>query len=69
VAPQTRKYWADTLAGYTDDEILGRIANAEEGMLKHAKTSTRHRHDWTIFRACSIREARRRGLTIPPSTL
>lgn len=69
MAPQKRSYWLHQFSGQNDTEILDHFRWAEDGLKRHGKKSQKHRHDWTIYRACTIRELRRRGLAIPASTL
>lgn len=68
VAPQTRKYWMEHLAAKTDDHLNSAWHSADHGFRQWRNESPRHRHDWTIYRACCIREFRRRGLDPPLRT-
>lgn len=63
-APQTRKYWNDLLFHQGDAEVMSHLKSAQQGWTKWKNESSRHKHDWTIYRNCCIREARKRGLNI-----
>lgn len=67
-SPQKRSYWMKVLSGYTDERISEWLATTTRETKafreRRSRRNIRSRHDWTIAHACTVREARRRGLDI-----